>query len=331
MTADDGSGPPRYDDLAGDDATDEAGPIRAGLERPLATIEPKYFYDPLGARLFDAITQLPEYPLARVEAALVAAHRDPIASAMREAAARAGGPVELVDLGAGDCGKARTWIAAIRPARYTAVDFSIDGLAAAFDRLRTDYPWLALSGVRNDFTLRLRLPEPGAPSHRAARIALFPGSSIGNFSPPAARRFLGQVRDACPAGLLIGFDLVKPAARLQLAYDDPLGVTAAFNRNVLRHVNRLLGSDFDIRDWAHRAHYDEPNQRVRMHLEALHPVEVRWPGGGRRFARGERIHTEDSYKWTPEGLRELLAAAGYGRQQAWTDDDWGFAVAWAGA
>jgi dimethylhistidine N-methyltransferase len=312
----------RLDDDATTPGATAARELAEALLRNQAAIEPKHFYDPLGASLFAAITQLPEYPLTRVEAALVARHREEMVAAMGAVVASPG--MELVDLGAGDCAKARTWIDALAPRAYLAVDFSID--EAALERLCADLPELQVKGVRADFVHGLALPA----GHGGRQcVALYPGSSIGNFSPLAARDFLAGVRKVCSGGLLLGVDLVKPVSQLELAYDDPLGVTAAFNRNVLRNVNRVLGSDFDVLDWAHRVSVDEGGGRVRMFLQARRDLVVRWPGGERRFEQGECIHTEDSCKWRLDELEALLVAAGYRGQRIWTDTSWGFAVAWA--
>ena len=164
-------------------------------------------------------------------------------------------------------------------------------------------------------------------------MLFYPGSSIGNFAPEQALAFLRRTRAACgdDGHLLLGVDLVKDKRLLDLAYDDPLGVTAAFNLNVLRNVNVLLGSDFDVSDWRHVAFFDPVRSRVEMHVEARRDLTVRWPGAERAFAAGERIHTENSYKYTPENLQQLLKQAGYARVNLYTDDACGFAVALAAA
>jgi len=155
----------------------------------------------------------------------------------------------------------------------------------------------------------------------------YPGSSVGNFTPAAAVDFLQQVRGEMHGGaLLIGVDLVKPSAVLEPAYDDPLGVTAAFNLNLLRHVNRVLGSDFDVAQWRHVAFFDESCSRIEMHLEARVDVQVNWPGAQRRFSAGERVHTENSCKYSVDGFDALLRRAGYADIHCWTDEKAWFAV-----
>jgi uncharacterized SAM-dependent methyltransferase len=174
-----------------------------------------------------------------------------------------------------------------------------------------------------DFSADLALP-PGI--LEGPSLLFYPGSSIGNFSHAAALHLLRQAREASAGGaLLIGVDLDKPVPVLLPAYDDPLGVTAAFNLNLLRHVNQRLGSDFDVADWRHLALFNEAASRVEMHLQARHDLVVRWPAGQRRFAAGECIHTENSYKWTAPGFEALLREAGWHGLRRWTD-----ARAWFG-
>ena len=218
-----------------------------GLLQATPHIAPKFLYDALGSKLFEAITELDEYYPTRTEAAIFEQHRDELAQAC-------GTGHTLVDLGAGNCAKAARLFGALRPSRYVAVDISADFLRGALAELQARHPQLPMLGLNLDFTVALELPPE---SGSASRLMFYPGSSIGNFTPEAATNFLRRVRAAAPGGaLLIGVDLVKPAPVLQRAYDDALGVTAAFNLNLLRHVNRLLGSDFDVAQWRHVAFYD---------------------------------------------------------------------------
>lgn len=291
--------------------------LLAGLAAPAARIAPKYLYDPLGSRLFAAITELPEYYPTRTEAAIFAAHR--------EAMARAVGPAAtLVDLGAGNCEKAARLFDAFAVQRYVAVDISVAFLGESLACLQREHGDMDMLGVGLDFSSSLQLPAEigGGP-----RLVFYPGSSIGNFDPDEALAFLRRIHPACRGGaLLIGVDLVKPVELLELAYDDPLQVTAAFNRNLLRHVGRLTGADFDLADWRHVALFNAEASRIEMHLEAVRDVVVAWPEGRRAFAAGERIHTENSYKWRPDAFAALLERAGFGRLQHWTDDRGWFAV-----
>jgi dimethylhistidine N-methyltransferase len=204
------------------------------------------------------------------------------------------------------------------------VDISVDYLREVIHCLQQRHPALPMVGVGVDFAERLTLPDDLAPG---SRLFFYPGSSIGNFSPEAAEAFLRQCREAeRGGGLLLGVDLVKDKATLDAAYDDPLQVTAAFNRNLLRRINAVLGSDAQLPDWRHVAFFDLQASRIEMHLEALRTVQLSWPGGTRRFAAGERIHTENSYKYTVAGFTDLLRRAGYREVQSWTDPKAWFAV-----
>ncbi|GAB4477118.1 MAG: L-histidine N(alpha)-methyltransferase [Burkholderiaceae bacterium] len=292
--------------------------LAAGLLAPQASIAPKYFYDALGSHLFAAITVLDEYTPTRTEAQILDGHVDDIARAI-------GSAPTFVDLGAGDCGKAARLFGALRPRQYVAVDISVEFLRTALQCLKREHPGIDMLGVGIDFTRGLALPSE---VHAERRLFFYPGSSIGNFAPDEAVVFLHRLRAAggADAQLLIGVDLIKDEAVLNAAYDDALGVTAAFNRNVLRHVNRLLGADFDVSQWKHVAFYAPRHTRIEMHLEALADTAVRWSGGERRFRRGERIHTENSYKYRPETFAELLRAAGWHPRHVWLDARAWFAV-----
>lgn len=291
--------------------------LRAGLAAPQAVIAPKFFYDRLGSTLFEAITRLDEYYPTRTEAAIFRAH----ATAMAQALGTGG---TMVDLGAGNCQKAAALFPALQPARYVAVDIAVDFVQDALIELQRLWPTIEMHGVGADFTRDPRLP---AGLLQGPVSFFYPGSSIGNFTPDEAVRFLARLRQACPgAQLLIGADLVKDSAVLQDAYDDALGVTAAFNLNVLRHVNRVLGSDFDPRGWRHVARYDTDLGRIEMHLQAVVAQAVRWPGGARVFAPGERIHTENSYKYEPAAFEALLRDAGFAESRRWTDAAAAFGV-----
>jgi L-histidine N-alpha-methyltransferase len=173
---------------------------------------------------------------------------------------------------------------------------------------------------------------PAALLDDARPVFFYPGSSIGNFTADEALAFLRRIRErADGGGLLIGVDLVKPKAVLEAAYDDALGVTAAFNLNALRHLNGAVGSDFEPAQWRHVAYFDAAESRVEMHLEARTAASVTWPGGRRRFAVGERIHTENSCKYTVERFAAMLEAAGFATPRHWTDPQGWFAVFWAPA
>ena len=304
-------------------AVDPRAELIEALIDPRPFIPPKYFYDAVGSRLFEAICELPEYPLTRTERAIVDAH-------IHEIAARVGPGGVLIDLGAGNCEKAERLFGWLAPTQYVAIDIAAEFLRDRLNLLAERNPQHSILGIAQDFTRAIELPSEVA---RGSRVLFYPGSSIGNFAPDQALGFLKRTRAACgdDGHLLLGVDLVKDKRLLDLAYDDPLGVTAAFNLNVLRNVNALLGSDFDTTDWRHVAFFDPDRSRIEMHLEARRDLTVRWPGAERAFAAGDRIHTENSYKYTPESVRQMLMQAGYAWVAVCTDDGCGFAVALAGA
>lgn len=278
-------------------------------------IAPKYFYDALGSALFTAICQLDEYYPTRTEAAI-------IGDALPELAKLLPSGATLVDLGACDCLKGLRLLQAIPFEQYAAIDISADFLRDAVLDVQRALPRLDVLGIGADFTDGLRLPPE---VQQAARVFFYPGSSIGNFTPLAATKLLKQWRGLCAGDgrLLIGVDLVKDVATLEAAYDDAIGVTAAFNLNVLRHVNRLAGTDFDPRQWRHRARFDADASRIEMHLVAQSDLRVSWPGGKREVRASDTIHTENSYKYTVEGFGRVLRSAGWRTRRVWTDErDW---------
>ncbi|EJN09344.1 L-histidine N(alpha)-methyltransferase [Herbaspirillum sp. YR522] len=299
--------------------------LEAGLMAPQAAVSPKYLYDALGSKLFEAICELPEYYPTRTEAGIFETHAASIAATV-------GQGVTLIDLGAGNCAKAARLFPLLQPRQYVPVDISADFLHDAVANLRQKFPDIAIDAIAQDFSSTLNLP---ATVSRERRLFFYPGSSLGNFDPDQALQFLRRMRQALQlgeaGGVLLGLDLVKPSAVLDAAYDDALGVTAAFNLNLLNHVNRLLGADFNARHWQHLGFYNVAGQRVEMHLEARHDVLVRWDGGHRMFRQGERIHTENSHKFSPEGIVDLLQRAGFGDCRMWFDPQRWFAVCHARA
>jgi L-histidine Nalpha-methyltransferase len=319
---------PQFIQLYQHNAAAVAQELVQGLSAPQAFTSPKYLYDALGSRLFEAITELPEYDLTRTEALLMRLHSADMAQHLPTAAA-------WIDLGAGNCDKAGQLLGPLQAARYVAVDISVDFVRQALNRLQRQHPGLAMAGLGTDFSGGLDLPDalgldPGQP-----RVVFYPGSSIGNFTPDQALGFLQSLHRACGtamgSGLLIGVDLVKDAAELEAAYDDALGVTAAFDLNLLLHINRLVGSNFAVRDWRHLSRFNVAQSRVEMHLQARHELTVQWPGGERQFAEGETIHTENACKWTVPNFEALLRSAGFASTRVWTDPAQRFAVLWARA
>lgn len=297
--------------------------IGAGLLARRAAISPKYLYDSLGSRLFEAICELPEYYPTRTEAAIFARHGGAMAEAV-------GAGCTLIDLGAGNCAKAASLFPLLQPAQYVPIDISRDFLNDAVLRLRQRFPAIDMTALALDFSRAFALPDTVRPE---GRVFFYPGSSIGNFAPHEAIAFLRRLRasSAGECSLLIGVDLVKDSAILDAAYDDAIGVTAAFNLNLLRHVNHLIGADFDVTQWQHRAFFNVEEGRIEMHVEAREALDVTWPDGARHFARAERIHTEDSYKYTPRSFVDLLRDAGFAATRTWTDEAGWFAVVHARA
>jgi dimethylhistidine N-methyltransferase len=301
--------------------------IRAGLLAPQAVVSPKHLYDALGSKLFEAICDLPEYYPTRTEAAIFEEYAQDIAASV-------GRGRTMIDLGAGNCAKAARLFSALQPVQYVPIDISVDFLRDAVKNLRQRFPHIVMTGVGMDFSSTLNLPNE---VRRDRRLFFYPGSSIGNFTPGQALALLRRLRAACQVndgpdgGLLIGVDLIKDKTILDAAYDDALGVTAAFNLNLLRHLNTVLDADFDVRQWQHRAFFNAQLSRIEMHLEARCALEVCWGDERRAFEKGESIHTENSYKYTREGFTKLLHQSGFETMNVWTDDRAWFMVCHARA
>jgi dimethylhistidine N-methyltransferase len=313
-----------------DDDADRAM-FRAGLLAKPASSSPKFFYDRQGAALFTAICELDEYYPTRTEAGIFERDRLDIARALPAGS-------QWVDLGCGDGMKARGWLEPARADRYIGVDFAepwlrtaLQSLVASLARAATARPSarpIEVLGVVADFTRTFDLNDVLAERPAMPPVFFYPGSSIGNFTTDEARAFLVSVRDhierhPTPDGkLLIGVDLVKDPATLVAAYDDAIGVTAAFNRNVLRVANRLLGADFDPSAFAHQAVFDKRFGRIEMRLVSRQDQVVHVGATPVRFAEGEAITTEYSHKYTVEGFGALLESAGFAggdRLRCWRD------------
>jgi L-histidine N-alpha-methyltransferase len=293
--------------------------LLAGLCGPRPFIASKFFYDSLGSQLFAAITVLDEYYLTRSETAIMAASVSEMASTFGSQGCT------IVDLGAGDCVKASRLFTAFKPQQYVAVDISAQYLRQSLEGLQARFPEVPMLGIVADFTRALSF---SAVAPASPRLFHYPGSSIGNFTPSEAQTFLSMLcaRIDELGGLLIGVDLVKDVVTLESAYDDALGVTAAFNLNALRNANRIAGTDFAVTDWRHVSTFNAVHNRIEMHVEARHAIELTWPGGRRTFMAGDRIHTENSYKYREADFAALLERAGFAVEAAWTDEREWFAV-----
>ena len=296
-----------------------AADLLAGLAATPKRIPPKYFYDPAGSRLFERITELPEYYPTRAERGILKTRARDIARFIPEGAA-------LVEFGSGSSEKVRLVFSEL-PAlsAYVPVDISAEFLEWETARLRRDFPRLEVFPVAADFTRPCALPPAvfGRP-----RAGFFPGSTIGNFEPEEAQDFLRHAARMLGGGavLVIGVDLVKDARVLHPAYNDAAGVTAAFNRNVLLRANRELGANFDPNAFAHRAFYNAPASRIEMHLVSRKSQTVRVLDRAFVFAPGETIHTENSYKYTLDGFARLAAKTGWRAEAAWTDAEKLFSI-----
>ncbi|MCW5623843.1 MAG: L-histidine N(alpha)-methyltransferase [Burkholderiales bacterium] len=293
----------------------------AGLARRPRRIPPKHFYDAEGSRLFDRICELPEYYPTRTELRILADHAP-------EMAAQIGPHAEIVEFGAGSLVKIRLLLDALdAPRRYLPIDISGEHLNASAVALRADHPDLIVQPIIADYTRPFALPPRLDGTGR--RIGFFPGSTIGNFDPDDALAFLTQAgRLLRGGGLLLGFDLVKGPEVLHAAYNDAQGVTAAFNLNLLARANAELGADFDLDAFDHAAFYNAPLRRVEMHLVSRRAQSVRVNGRCYAFDEGETVHTENSHKFTLDGLRAMATQAGFGVGPAWTDPERLFCVHW---
>jgi L-histidine N-alpha-methyltransferase len=297
--------------------------VRAGLAQPQKSLPCKYLYDAVGTLLFEAICALPEYGLSHADQRLLQAHAGPIAAAS--------GPAGTVlELGSGSARKTRPLLqalTALRPATYVPIEIS----EAAIERSRRGLegiPGLQFRPLAMDYLEGLARSAERRRGRQAGDpwLVLFLGSTLGNFAPRKAEEFLRRLRQHLLPGdrLLLGLDLAKPAWQLRLAYDDPAGVTAAFNLNLLARLNRELGADFDLRQWQHQLLCDPRGRWVQMHLRSRRAQAVRLPGfeAPVPFRRGETIWTESSHKFEAEAIAPLLAAAGFVLRELWIDTQW---------
>jgi dimethylhistidine N-methyltransferase len=287
----------------------------AGLSRTPRTLPCKYFYDERGAALFQKICELPEYYITRTETAILRLHAHEMAQCI-------GARCELIGLGTGAGTKTRILLEELEaPAVYIPIDISKEQLRQSTALFHQLFPQLEILPVCTDYLQPFDLPDPLRTPAR--RIVYFPGSTIGNFEPREATEFLRRLVDLCgkDGGLLIGVDLQKDSDVLERAYNDSQGVTAQFNLNLLRRANRELDADFDLERWRHRAIYNSSVGRIEMHLISEIDQTVHVADREFHFERcGERIITEFSYKYTPEGFTALADGAGFDFARMWTDD-----------
>ncbi len=293
--------------------------VWAGLALAQKEVAPKFFYDARGCELFDAICALPEYYPTRTELALMRKHAPAMAVAL-------GSDCALIEIGCGNSEKARALLDELRPRAFAAVDIAREQLEQSCNALAQAFPAMKIAALRADFAREVVLPA--AELAAARRLLYFPGSTIGNFTPADARDFLVRWAPVLGAGggALIGVDLKKPPAVLNAAYNDAQGVTAEFNLNVLRHINRELGGDFDPHAFRHRARYVVERGRIEMHLESLKTQRVIVAGRAFEFHAGETLHTENSYKYDIAEMQDLGRAAGYLPCDVWSDDGGLFSV-----
>ena len=289
-----------------------------GLSEPIPAIPARWLYDRRGSELFDEITRLPSYYPTRTETALLEARMD-------EIAALVSGECAVVEFGSGSSTKTPVLLRAMKPRAYVPIDISGDYLRESAARVDAQFPGIAVHPVEADFTKEVALP---AEIEGMARLGFFPGSTIGNFVPRSATDLLRHFRDILGTGakVLIGMDRVKPVERLVAAYDDPEGVTAEFNLNLLHRINRELDADIPVDAFMHDARWNDMLGRIEMHLVARRDVEFHIEGKRFSFRTGETIHTENSHKYGPRGARLLLLAGGWTPLAEWTDPNQDFAL-----
>jgi len=298
---------------------DFASAVLDGLSRPHKTLPCRFFYDARGSELFEEITRLPEYYPTRTEAAIIEAHAAEMADGVPD-----GGV--LVEFGSGSSLKTEILLRHLPRLRaYVSIDVSESALEEATERLAGRFPTLDVRPIVGDFSYPVALPKDLAAAHKTG---FFPGSTIGNLTPAEAERLLRVFRGVLSPGgrLIIGVDLKKDPRKLVLAYNDAAGVTAKFNLNLLARMNRELGGTFDLDAFRHEAIYNPREGRIEMHLESRQDQDVRVLGRRIRFRAGERIHTENSYKYSIEQFQALAHSADWLPRRVWTDDDRLFSV-----
>lgn len=295
-------------------SSDFLSEVIAGLSQEPRTLPCKFFYDERGAGLFQKICELPEYYVTRSELQILRLFGAEIAKTL-------GAQIELIGLGTGAGTKTQILLEELKePQVYVPIDISKEQLQKSTTRFRQIFPALEILPVCADYLEPFELPLPRRVSSRS--VVYFPGSTIGNFKPDDAGKFLRRLVDLCApnGGLLIGVDLQKDKQIIEQAYNDSAGVTADFNLNLLARANRELGADFDLKQWRHRAIYNPADGRIEMHLISQIDQTVRIQDHSFSFRAGEKIISEYSYKYTPDGFTALAREAGFEFVRLWTDD-----------
>ncbi|WP_341921032.1 L-histidine N(alpha)-methyltransferase [Hydrocarboniphaga effusa] len=295
--------------------------IQAGLGKPQKALSPKWLYDEIGSQLFERICEQPEYYIPATERAMLEEHANALD-------AFCGTRCIVIEPGAGSAEKTAILLGALdQPAAYVPIEISPTALQACKRRIAHEFPNLAIMPLVGDFTAEVALPRIGNLQWRR-RVLFLPGSTIGNFDPDTVRELLTMWKRMAGVhgGLIVGVDLRKPREILEAAYDDAAGVTAQFNLNLLRRLNREFGADFDLAAFRHRAVYNDALGRIEMHLVSLRQQRVHVGGESFDFANGETIHTENSYKYRPGDFAELALSAGWGRRDLWIDAQSRFSI-----
>ncbi|MCL1127261.1 L-histidine N(alpha)-methyltransferase [Shewanella surugensis] len=305
------------------ETNDDASELLNGLLKKQKTINPKYFYDTRGSELFEAITQLPEYYPARTEKHILS-HNAP------EIAQYCGKDAVLIEPGSGSSEKIRLLLNALTPKSYIPMDIAAEFLQRSACQLGEEYPWLNIHAICSDFSKSAQIPTD---IPLGKRVIFYPGSTLGNMTPESALVYLKQLRQWVSStkpgeqgGILIGVDLHKSSTLLSAAYNDAQGITAAFNLNILNNVNQLAHANFDTEKFDHLAFYNEAQQRIEMHLISNIDHIVRVNNHSLTFAKGESIHTENSYKYTIDSFNALVNKAYLTVEKTWLDKESLFSV-----
>jgi dimethylhistidine N-methyltransferase len=292
-----------------------------GLSLPQKMIHPKYLYDSVGSELFEKICEVEEYYPTRTEISILQTHANEIAEILEKEAL-------LIEFGAGASIKTRILLRALlHPTAYVPIDISKDFLLDTVHQLKKEFPHLNIHPIAADYMVPILVPQDLL-ARAQKRVAFFPGSTFGNFEPGDARSFLEKTaRLLGPKGLLlIGIDLIKDKNRLEQAYNDGLGITAAFNLNILARMNRELHANFNLSSFRHEARFNTDKKRIEMHLISLEDQIVKVASQRVPFRRGESIHTESSYKFDPKEFENFIESSGFSKLKLWTDPEEMFAV-----